>query len=231
MRLAAVGHLTPGEFARTMGNMKRTLPALFVLACLAVPLRAQLPLSFGLKGGARLSDFTEDFSNSSVGQTTKQDHIYTIGPYAELHLPIGFSLEADLLYKKSGATFTSAVVSNPFFTGSATRQFNFDSFDVPILAKKRFGEKGIFFRPFLEGGLANRYSTGLPSSSSLADPTSAGTHGGWQEGIVLGAGMEFKVLILKVSGELRWTRFGNISSSTIPKINANQAEFLIGVGL
>ena len=209
--------------------MKRTFPVLFVLACLALPAQAQLPIGFGLKGGARLSDFTQDFKRATGEQTTKQDHIYTIGPYVELNLPVGFSIEADLLYKKSGATFSSAVVS-PFFN-NIPRQFNFDSFDFPILAKKRFGAKGIFFRPFVEGGLANRYTTGLPGSTSSSDPLSAGTHGGWQEGIVLGGGVEFKVLILKISGELRWTRFGNISSSTIPKINANQAELLLGIGL
>jgi hypothetical protein len=208
--------------------MKRTYPALFVLACLAVPLQAQLPIGFGLKGGARLTDFTQDYSNSSVGQTTKQDHIYTIGPYAELNLPVGFSIEADLLYKKSGATFSQALT--PLLTSPA-RQFNFDSFDLPILLKKRFGEKGIFFRPFVEGGIANRYSTGLPGSTSLTDPLTAGTHGGWQEGVALGGGVEFKVLILKISGELRWTRYGNISASTIPKISANQAEILFGIGL
>jgi len=206
--------------------MKRTFPGLFVLACLAVPLQAQLPIGFGLKGGARLSDFTSDYSNSTVGQTTKQDHIYTIGPYAELRLPVGFSIEADLLYKKSGATLEA--IANG--TTSVSRQFNFDSFDLPILLKKRFGEKALFFRPFLEGGIANRYSTGLPGSTSSTDPLTAGTHGGWQEGITLGGGVEFKVLLVKVSGELRWTRYGNISASTIPKISANQAEFLIGVG-
>lgn len=210
--------------------MKRTFPALFVLACLAVPLQAQLPISFGLKGGARLSDFTQDYSNGTVAQTTKQDHIYTIGPYAELHLPVGFSIEADLLYKKSGATFAQLAAPAPFYTTAGTRQFNFDSFDVPILLKKRFGEEALFFRPFLEGGLANRYTTGLPGSTSITDPLLAGTHSGWQEGIALGGGVEFKLLILKISGELRWTRYGNISSQTIPKISANQAEFLIGVG-
>ena len=210
--------------------MKRTFPGLFVLACLSVPLQAQLPIGFGLKGGARLTDFTESFDSPTSGhatQNTVQDHVYTIGPYAELHLPIGFSLEADLLYKKSAATFSQVI---PLSEGSI--HYNFDSFDIPILAKKRFGAKGVFFRPFVEGGLANRYSTGLPGSVTLTTPiTSIGTHSGWQEGIVLGGGVELKVLILKISGELRWTRFGNISSSTIPKLNANQAELLIGVGL
>jgi hypothetical protein len=210
--------------------MKRTFPGLFVLACLAVPLQAQLPIGFGLKGGARLTDFTETFNSPTSGhatQNTEQDHVYTIGPYVELHLPIGFSLEADLLYKKSASTYSQVI---PLLEGS--RQFNFDSFDIPILAKKRFGTKGVFFRPFVEGGLANRYSTGLPGSVTLTTPiTSVGTHSGWQEGIVLGGGVELKVLILKISGELRWTRLGHISSSTLPKLNANQAELLFGIGL
>jgi opacity protein-like surface antigen len=203
--------------------MRRTFPVLFVLACLSLPVHAQLPLGFGLKLGTRLSDFTEDRSN-----LTKQDHIYTIGPYAELHLPLGFSLEGDLLYKKSGATLTGIING----TTPVTRQFNFDSFDLPILLKKRFGEKAMFFRPFVEGGLANRYSSGMPTTSTNPfELVGTGTHSGWQEGIVLGGGVEFKVLVVKVSGELRWTRFGNVSASTIPKINANQAEFLVGLGL
>jgi opacity protein-like surface antigen len=193
---------------------------------MAVPVQAQLPLSFGLKVGARLSDFTDDYSTSTGGQTTKQDHLYTIGPYAALNLPLGFSLEGDLLFKKSGAT-----ISQAFTTGGISRQFNFDSFDLPILVKKKFGQKALFFRPFVEAGLANRYSTGLPGSTSGTDPFTAGTHSGWQEGLALGGGVEFKVLILRISGELRWTRYGNISSSTLPKLNANQAEILIGVGL
>jgi hypothetical protein len=215
--------------------MKRTLPTLFVLACLALPLQAQLPLSFGIKGGARLSDFTDDYSSGTGSKTTKQDHVYTFGPYAEINLPLGFSLEGDLLYKRSGATFIQTFRAGDFSqTGLSTsnsRQFNFNSFDFPILLKKRFGQKAVFFRPFVEGGLANRYSTGLPASTSLTDPFAASTHGGWQEGVALGGGVEFKLLILKISGELRWTRFGNISSQSLPKLNANQAELLIGIGL
>jgi len=30
---------------------------------------------------------------------------------------------------------------------------------------------------------------------------------------------------------LRWSRYGNISTSSLPKLNANQAELLLGIGL
>src|SRR5208337_3769873 len=86
------------------GSMRGTFLPLFVLACAAFPLQAQLPLGFGLKGGARLTDFTE--SSSDV---TTADHVYTIGPYAELRLPAGFSVEVDLLYKRSGSTLQTDV--------------------------------------------------------------------------------------------------------------------------
>ena len=196
--------------------MVRTFPLVFVLALLTVPAHAELPFSFGLKGGARLTDFTQNTSS-----VTKQDHIYTLGPYAEIYLPLGFSLEGDLLYKKSGATLLSAATT----TFTSPRQFNFDSFDLPILLKYRIAIKKIPLHPFVGAGLANRYSSGLPGTVVGLSTTS-----GWQEGIVIGAGLEANLWRLKGSAELRWTRYGNISTQTIPRLNANQAELLLGLG-
>jgi hypothetical protein len=218
--------------------MRGTLLSLFVLGFIGLPLQAQLPLGFGLKGGARLNDFTSSLT-SSASDVTTQDHVYTIGPYAELRLPAGFSIEADLLYKKSGATLQTFV---PLTGLTSLHQFDMDSFDVPILAKKTFGAHGLIFRPFVEAGLANRYSTGIPSTVSSAEPNSNilpspgptynySTTTGWQEGLVLGGGVQFKLLMLKITGELRWTRYGNISTNTLPQLNANQAELLLGIGL
>lgn len=204
--------------------MRRTFSSLFVLACVALPLQAQLPLGFGLKGGARLTDFT-----ASSSDVTTADHVYTIGPYAELRLPFGLSIEADLLYKKSGATLLG-IGNNP--TPYAT--YDMDSFDVPILLKKSFSHTGLIFKPFVEAGLANRYSTGFPYGAPppmTPPPIKADTTSGWQEGIAIGGGVQFKILMVKISGELRWSRYGNISASSLPKLNANQAELLLGIGL
>jgi hypothetical protein len=201
--------------------MKRTFCFICVLAALALPAMAQLPLSFGLRGGARLTDFTNTSGDLATGAVTSDDHVYTIGPYAELHLPLGFSLQGELLYTKSGSTLIT-VTENAL---SNARQFNFDSFQLPVLLKKRFGPKGNAFHPFVEAGLANRYSTGLPGTTIGSSTTS-----GWQEGIVLGAGADVKLLLLRLSGELRWTRYGNISTQTVPRLNSNQADLLFGVG-
>jgi hypothetical protein len=209
--------------------MRGTFLTLIVLACAAFPLQAQLPLGFGLKGGARLTDFT-----SGSSDVTSADHVYTIGPYGELRLPWGLAVEVDLLYKKSGST---ATITYPLTGLSLLQQFDMDSFDVPILLKKSFNTHMIF-RPFVEAGLANRYSTGIPGSL-IAEPVTSASGGaynssttsGWQEGVALGGGVQFKILMIKISGELRWSRYGNISVSSLPKLNANQAELLIGIGL
>jgi len=208
--------------------MRRTFLSLFVLSWLTLPLQAQLPLGFGLKGGARLTDFTETASN-----VTSEDHVYTIGPYGELHLPVGFSLEVDLLYKRSGSTLYNLIAGQPTY-----KAFTMSSWDVPILLKKTFKTEMIF-RPFVVGGLASRYSSGIPGSTTVVAPVNlpgspiytTTTTSGWHEGLALGFGGQFKILVLKCSGELRWSYFGNISSHTLPKLNANQVELLLGVGL
>jgi len=136
--------------------MRGTFLSLLVLACAAFPLQAQLPLGFGLKGGARLTDFT-----ASSSDVTPKDDVYTVGAYGELRLPAGFSIEADLLYKKSAAGYKSGGPLAWWY-----QQFNMDSLDVPILAKKTFA-KELIFRPFVEAGLANRYRF---SSATLCPP-------------------------------------------------------------
>ena len=73
--------------------------------------------------------------------------------------------------------------------------------------------------------------TSEPVTSASGGAYSSSTASGWQEGLVLGGGVQFKILMIKVSGELRWSRYGNISVSSLPKLNANQAELLIGIGL
>jgi len=195
--------------------MKRTFLPFLVLACLAAPALAQ-PLGFGLIGGARLTDFT----HTGTG-VTSQDHVYTLGPYAEFRLPLGFSLEGDLLYQKSGSTITSAATSL-----LNLRQFNIDSFEIPILVKKKFGAKAVLFHPYVEAGLDNRYANGLPGATPVSSAAS-----GWQEGLVIGGGVELNIKIIRVAAELRWSRFGNISAATIPQINANQAQLLIHIGI
>ena len=37
---------------------------------------------------ARLTDFTETINSVSTNTVTSSDHVYTIGPYTELHLPL-----------------------------------------------------------------------------------------------------------------------------------------------
>lgn len=103
--------------------MKLFLP----LILLSTSLSAQ-SLHFGVAGGASL---TNGF------QVPKDRKDFILGPTAELRLPLGFSLEADALYRR--------MESN---TG-------LNAFEFPILAKVRLGVLPLI-KPFVAGGLSLR---------------------------------------------------------------------------
>jgi hypothetical protein len=53
-------------------------------------------------------------------------------------------------------------------------------------------------------------------------------------GFALGAGVDFKLLLVRIAPELRFSRWGHDSASplrniSLPPSNQNQAEFLIGL--
>lgn len=145
--------------------------------------------------------FTDLFSES--GTFRPDTKRYTIGPMAELRLPFGLGAEADVLYKRFS------------YDGGSGSQW-----EIPILAKYRLG--GEIIHPYIEGGVSFRRLTG-----------SEGVLGGDRasKGFVLGAGVEFRALLIRISPELRWTRWGdrNLDITRFLRENRNQAEFLIGI--
>src|SRR5258708_4319682 len=150
---------------------------LFLLLSLAFVPRlgySQRLLSFGVKGGVPLTD-------ASSGSESKN---YVIGPMVELKLPLGFTIEADALYRPLNLTFLSFQ-----FGSSFDRVFaDIGSWEFPILGKyhflhtplvKPYGEAGPIFRHF--GSEASYLSN---------------------SGFALGGGIDFKVLLVRVSPEL-----------------------------
>lgn len=99
----------------------------FPLLVLAASLPAQ-SLHFGLAGGASL---TNGF------QLSKDRKDFILGPTAEVRFPLGFSLEADALYRRM----------------ESTKGIN--AFEFPILAKVRLSVLPLI-KPFVSGGLSLR---------------------------------------------------------------------------
>jgi hypothetical protein len=174
--------------------------------------------AFGARAGVPLTDAfssvkSQDFIFNS---STKR---FTAGPSAELLLPFGLGLEADLLYKNTDVEIARA----PGDGGELTLENDsVGVWEIPLLAKFRLPGAGL--RPFVSGGGAYR------NFGSLLDLAEGLKDSGW--GFVVGGGLEIKVKRVRISPEIRFTRWGSgqigDGSSTV-KYNQNQADFLIGV--
>lgn len=191
---------------------------LFLLAIATGSVCAQ-KLAWGAKVGA---PFTSELI--SVSPYSSQTTPITVGPTAELLLPFGLSFEADALYKRfsfdrqSGQIGTTGVTSN--------------SWEFPLLVKLR--SPGILVRPYADGGVSFRTLQGLTQfGSSLlpgGDPVEL-KHSS-NTGFVLGAGLEVHLPFLRISPELRYTRWGSKTFEATGgglASRQNQFELLVGV--
>jgi hypothetical protein len=180
-----------------MVSMSR-LCALFLLAAaVALPQK----ISFGLKGGVPLTDALK-VTDSSRYFSDKAP--FVIGPAVELHLPLGLSVEADLLYRR-------LQYGAPAGAASTTGQV----WEVPLLAKGRLPSL-LIFTPFVSAGFSFRR---LASLANGRGPT-------------VGGGLEAKLPHIRLSAEMRYTRWG---ASTLKSALAgltsqlNQADVMLGI--
>ena len=176
--------------------------------------------SFGVKGGVPLTDPLSETTFNGIDTIT---HVfsgsknYVIGPMVELNLPFGLSVEADALYRPLALTTETRVLPMISFKRHSV---DFGSMEFPILLKAHFLHTPVV-KPYVEAGPVFRYVTSkVPYLSS--------------SGFALGAGVDFKLLLVRIGPELRFSRWGHDSASplrnlSLPHSNQNQAEFLIGL--
>jgi len=201
------------------------------------------PISFGVKGGVPMTDFLNAVSNSrgSVNQYTDR---YIIGPTVELHLPFGFGAEFDVLYRHFSYNSTAALVD-----ALITARASSSDWEFPLLAKKKFMSGPA--RPFVDVGISFSKLSGLSqtvqtlvapnrlTTTTTSNPAELRTD--YTKGFVLGGGVDIHFLMLHISPEIRYTRWGSQKfNSTVltGAVNAlggsltsnqNEAEFLIGI--
>jgi hypothetical protein len=125
------------------------------------------------------------------------------GPYLELHLPGGNSVEIDALRRKYD-----------FGTVGTT-----SSWEFPVVLKHRIGEGMV--RPYFEGGAA---------FSRLSDISLSTLKHRQNYGHVVGGGVEIKFLFLKLSPEVRYTAWAVKNFDGTLQTNRNQLAVLTGFG-
>lgn len=194
------------------------------------------PISFGIKGGMPMTDFV-DAASSGRFTASSVTNRYIVGPTVELRLPFGLGVEADVLYRHFRYTSAGIVGIGPNNTSLFTDTTS-GAWEFPLLAKYRF--KGKLVRPYVDAGVSWDKLSGLTQAvkSVVNNVTTTSTtsnpfelHDNVSRGFVLGAGLDVKVLLLHISPEVRFTRWGArhfIDPAGIVNSKQNQAEFLVG---
>jgi hypothetical protein len=182
--------------------MRTSVIRLLLLFTLSMPVWAQ-GLSVGIRGGVPMSDAFEVVTG---GQRFRNvPHRWTVGPTVEVRLPFSLGVTFDALYSKVEYERTDGLGSE---TGG--------QWDFPLLLRYRAGVGPV--RPFVAGG---------GNFSKLTDIT---TPKSTVAGLVLGAGVEVKVPLVRITPEVRYTRrFDDSVSSDGLRLNQNQFTFLTGI--
>jgi hypothetical protein len=175
------------------------------LAAIVSSLPALAQLSVGVKAGVPLNDA---YVNAGQGQFPRfgTTDRYLIGPEVDLNLPFHLGVEADALFRRYR------------LGGSGVNEWDF-----PILLKYRFQSIPVL-HPFVDAGpIFNHVSEIQSVTSNVSAP-----------GVVFGAGIDFKLLILHIKPEFRYIRWVDANHNFAPlnsslASNQNQAEFLLGV--
>src|ERR1035441_6972095 len=192
---------------------------------------AQL-FSFGAKAGVPITNFLEGPVNAYTSYTYKPSvNPYIIGATAEVHLPFGFGIEIDALYRHFGYS------GGPYTADKTTT----GDWEFPGLVKYRFPGKAL--RPFADAGLAVDTLTGSTQtyvlvridnmffSNTLSDPLEMQKR--TIVGFVAGAGLDLHTWHMHFLPELRYTRWKDQhflnSVPTVLSSNQNQVEFLLGI--
>lgn len=192
------------------------------------------PFSLGVKAGVPLTDFMETVQSPRFGFNSNTQR-YIVGATAELHLPAGLGIELDALYRRLNYEGSGSLVD--VFTNNRTTG---NAWEFPLLLKYRF--PGLIIHPYVTAGVAWDTVTGLTQTitrtvlpSGLTSTTTRSPEElqhSTTTGFVAGAGVDIKALILRISPEIRYTRWGSQHFTDVNGLlrsNQNQAEFLLGI--
>jgi opacity protein-like surface antigen len=203
---------------------------LFLLLFGAASAFGQL-FSYGVKAGVPLNEFLNAAESQQFAFSSTTNR-YILGPTAELHLPFGLGVEVDVLYRRfsySGSGTLAGVVTNSSASGNA--------WEFPVLAKYRFSKVKVV-HPYVDAGVAWDTLSGLTQAitknhiTTTTTSTPAELNATSTRGFVMGGGLSVKVLLIHLSPEIRFTRWGAqhfIDPNGLLHSNVNQGEFLLGI--
>jgi|SRR4026208_863510 hypothetical protein len=181
-------------------------------------------LAVGVKGGLPFTDFLRAADNPGATFHSGSTR-FIVGPTIELRFPAGVGLELDALYRRFDYRASETILTSVF-----NNKAN-NSWEFPLLLKYR--APGVIVRPFVDAGVAFEHWRGLRQVTDALGVTSTSSEVKvTNTGVVLGGGLEIRLPVIRVSPELRFTRWGAKDISELGSVfrsNQNQAEVLIGI--
>jgi hypothetical protein len=162
-------------------------------------------IGVGVRGGLPLTDFVKAESRTgALTNVVRGRGNVIIGPMLDIRLPLGLGIEFDALYRRWDA---EGVLSR----GSAnTWEFPlYGKLRAPMPVLKPYAGAGVNFQRL---GDIGRFLGGASN-----DPN--------RRGLLLAGGLEIKVPFVRLSPEVRYTRWNNAG----PIRSSNQVDFLIGI--
>lgn len=207
------------DVLKLMRKSAVSLKPFILILFFGVSAYAQLPLSAGIKGGMGLTDaylnnlYQYPAGNAFQANSAAKDWI--VGPFVELRLPFHLAVEADALYRPLSLQYSYTRISGIISTVERRNA----TWEFPILFKYRFAHVPLV-KPYIDGGPTFRATSG--SSSNLAN-----------HGFALGAGLDFRLLLIHISPEIRYNHWGSDSfpADFFQPVHSqtNQAELLVGI--
>ncbi|HWF11340.1 MAG TPA: outer membrane beta-barrel protein [Bryobacteraceae bacterium] len=194
---------------------------MFISAVFAASASAEA-LSIGVLGGAPFTDVVNATNQNNFAFVSKSTN-FTIGPALQVNLPLSLRIEFDALYRPYSFAATPAVFPN--ITSPAPVNVSGSQWRFPVLAAYRF--KAPLLKPFVEAGVSFDHLSSLSSAASSITSGAGTLIQQSHAGVVLGAGVDVKVPLVRISGELRYTHQGSADFQAIS--NLNQAEVLVGI--
>lgn len=188
------------------GIMCRLIRKILVFTGLAGITASAQNIGYGVRGGVPLSDFLKAESKTgALTNVVRGRGNVILGPMFEVRLPFGLGIEANAIYRRWNA-------DGALSRGSA------NTWEFPVYGKVRM--PGIVVRPYFGGGL-NFQKLGDVSrflgAGVIADSS--------RRGFLGAGGVEIKVPYVRISPELRFTRWGNSG----PLRTTNQIDLLVGL--
>jgi hypothetical protein len=168
-------------------------------------------ISVGVIGGVPFHDLENTTTIGGIQYLPKGPN-FTVGPTVQVNLPLHLRIEMDALARPTA-----------FHVGNLVGNTSATEWRFPVIVQYRLGKAPVV-HPFIGVGASFEHLYQIKNAIT-SGPGSIATNS--PGGMLLDAGLDFKLGPARLSTELRYTR--QFNSSILDLSQLNQAEVLVGV--